>query len=182
MHMNQRNRRDPARRTGLSRRSLLRNGFSLMELLIVIAILLIIGAVAIPKVGVALMSGREAAALKAVQTINAVQAQYNGQFSRYASSLAELGPPASGQPGPNGADLIGKDLASGIKGGYQFTVQGSPSGYTVNANPVTFGSSGRRTFFSDASGIIRENWGQEPASVNSAEVGSGAGAGAGERK
>ena len=47
---------------------------------------------------------------------------------------------------------------------------GGPNGFTVNANPVTLGSTGRRTFFSDQSLVIHENWGAEPATVNSPEI------------
>jgi len=147
-----------------------RRGFSLMELLIVVAILLIIGAIAVPKLNTAMMNAREMAAVRQIHTVHTVQAQYMSQFGRYAASLAELGPPASGQPGPTGADLIGQDMATGIKNGYQFTVQVSPTGYTINANPITPGTTGRRTFYSDQTGIIRENWGQEPANANSQEI------------
>jgi type IV pilus assembly protein PilA len=147
-----------------------RAGFSLVELLIVIAIILIILAVALPKLDKARMHSQEMAAIRQIGTIHTAQTQYFSQFGRYATSLAELGPPASGAAGPSGADLIPGDLAAGLKTGYQFTVQGTPTGYHVNANPTTFGSTGRRTFFSDQSMVIRENWGQEPASPTSKEI------------
>jgi type II secretory pathway pseudopilin PulG len=141
-----------------------------MELLIVVAILLIIGAIAVPKLSTAMMNAREMAAVRQIHTIHTVQAQYMSQFGRYATSLQELGPPPSGQPGPTGADLVGQDMAQGVKNGYQFVLVGTPTGYTVNANPVTPGTTGRRTFFSDQTGIIRENWGQEPANLSSKEI------------
>jgi type II secretory pathway pseudopilin PulG len=141
-----------------------------MELLIVVAILLIIGAIAVPKLNVAMMNAREMAAVRQIHTITTVQAQYMSQFGKYATSLAELGPPPSGQPGPSGADLIPGDFAAGIKNGYQFTITANATGYTVNANPTGYGTTGRRTFFSDQTGVIRENWGQEPANVSSKEI------------
>ena len=154
------------------RRRFGQSGFSLVELLIVIAIILIILAFAVPKLTSARMQAQETAAIKAIDTINTAQQQYYSQFGRYATSIQELGPPASGNSGPAAADLIGGDLAQGTKQGYIFTMAPTTGGYTVNANPVTFNSTGRRTFFTDQSLVKRENWGQEPASVTSKEVGS----------
>jgi len=147
-------------------------GFSLIELLIVIAIILIIVTMALPKVNKILMSARETAALKAIQTLSTEQVQYYSQFGRFAQTLAELGPPASGTANASAADLIPDDLARGEKQGYKFTLAGSPSGYTISAVPTAFGSTGSRTFYSDQSLVIRENYGQEPATANSKEVGA----------
>jgi type IV pilus assembly protein PilA len=149
-----------------------RRGFSLIELLIVIAIILIIVTVALPKLNNATRYAHETAAIKAIQTIHTVQVQYNSQYGHYATTLAELGPPASGGPSAGAADLIGNDLAQGEKSGYKFTMTGSPGGYVVNANPVNYGSSGSRTFFSDQSMVVRENYGPEPATLTSKELGS----------
>lgn len=151
-----------------------RLGFSLMELLIVVAILMIIAAIAAPKVGAALMNAREMAAVRHISTLHSAQLQYMSQFGKYASSLQELGPPASGADGPSAANLIPGELALGVKGGYQFTLAVTPTGYTIHANPTQFGNSGRRTFFSDQSQVIRENWGQEPASATSQELNAAA--------
>lgn len=151
-----------------------RRGFSLIELLIVIAIILIIVTVALPKLNNARRFAQETAALKAVQTLNTAQVQYNSTFGRFAASLTELGPPTSGAANASSADLISADMAGGVKQGYRFTMQGSPSGYTITAVPTVFGSTGSRTFFSDQTLVIRENYGQEPATANSPEVGSAA--------
>ena len=148
----------------------LRRGFSLIELLIVIAIILIIITIAVPKYQKTQMFMRETAAIKAIQTIHQMEVQYQSQYGRYAVSLTELGPPASGAPNPSAADLIGNDLAGGEKQGYKFTLTGNPGGYLINANPVAYGSSGSRSFFSDQSMVIRENYGPEPATVNSKEL------------
>jgi len=147
-----------------------RRGFSLIELLIVIAIILIIIMIAAPRLSRARMYAQETAALAAIKTIQTVQVQYYSQYGKYATSLQELGPPSSGAASPAAADLIQNDLASGEKQGYKFTVTGTPGGYIVNANPVAFNSSGSRTFWSDQSMTIRQNYGQEPATANSPEV------------
>jgi len=147
-----------------------RRGFTLIELLIVVAIILTIAAIAVPKVEKMLMNAREMAAIEQIKTIQAAETQYYSQFGQFATKLEELGPPTGGAAGAAAADLIPGDLAKGIKTGYQFILVGGPSGFTVNANPVTLGSTGRRTFFSDQSLVIHENWGAEPATVNSPEI------------
>lgn len=149
-----------------------RRGFSLIELLIVIAIILILAMIAVPKVNQQLMSARETAAIQEIKTIHQAQTQYYSTYGKYADSLVALGPPASGAAGPAAADLIPKGLSDGKNGGYIYTVTGSPTGYSVNANPETYGTSGRRTFFSDQTLVIRNNWSQEPANANSPELGS----------
>ena len=156
--------RDPAVTRAVSRKTR-RRGFSLIELLIVIAIILVIVTIAVPQYNKQMMSAHETAAIQAIQTIHAVETQYYSQFGRYAVSLAELGPPASGA-----ADLISKDLSEGKKSGYIFTVSATPTGYAVSAVPEAFNSSGRRTFYSDQTLVVRNNWSQEPATVSSAEL------------
>ena len=144
-------------------------GFSLIELLIVIAIILIILAIAVPKLGSARMNANEMAVIRELQTINTMQVQYMSQFQRFATTLAELGPPTSGGPGPQAADLIPQALAGGDKDGYIFTLTATPSGYTLNANPKVFNTSGRRTFFTDQNGLIHQNWSAEAANASSPE-------------
>src|SRR3984957_15673444 len=136
------NRRRRARKT---------SGFSLIELLIVIAIILIILAVALPKLTSARRYAQEMAAAKAITTIHTAETQYYSQYGQYATSLSQLGPPASGSPGPSGAELIDRDLASGEKGGFKFVLQQTQSGYSLTVNPVAFGTSGTHTYFSDQS-------------------------------
>ena len=147
-----------------------RGGFSLMELLIVIAIILVILAIALPRVNSARMMGTEMAIIRQLQTIHTGQTQYFSQFGKYAATLTELGPPASGNPSPTAADLIPNSLASGAKDGYTFMMQGTPTGYTITANPFTYNGTGRRGFYSDQSLVIRENWGPEPATASSREL------------
>ena len=147
-----------------------RRGFSLIELMIVIAIILIIATIALPKLNRAKMYAHETAAIKTLQTIHTAQTQYQSQFGKFAASLTELGPPQSGQPGPQAADLIDNNLASGEKSGYKFTVVGNQAGYTISAVPVAYNSTGSRTFFSDATMQIRQNYGPEPATAQSPEL------------
>ena len=141
-------------------------GFSLIELLIVIAIILIILAVALPKLTNARRYAQEMAAVKAITTVHTAQTQYYSQYGTYATTLTQLGPPASGAPGPQGAELIDRDLASGEKGGFKFTLQQTPTGYALLVNPTAFGTSGSHTYYSDQSMTIHQHNGQEPATAN----------------
>jgi type IV pilus assembly protein PilA len=147
-----------------------RRGFSLIELLIVVAIILILAAIAAPKLNQNRMHTQETAAIRQIGTIHTAQTQYYSQFGRYATTLLELGAPASGQSGPSGADLIPEDLAKGKKTGFNFIMQGSPQGYVISAVPEVFGNTGRRTFYSDQTLVIKENWGAEPATATSKEI------------
>ena len=147
-----------------------RRGFSLIELMIVIAIILIIATIALPKLNRAKMYAHETAAIKTLQTIHTAQTQYQSQFGRFATSLTELGPPQSGQPGPQSADLIDNNLAAGEKSGYKFIVTGNQSGYVISAVPVAYNSTGSRTFYSDQTMQIRQNYGPEPATAQSPEM------------
>lgn len=158
------------RRGGDQRRR--QRGFSLIELLIVIAIILIILSIALPQMSKSRMHAQEMAAVATLKTINTVQTQYMSQFGNFAGSLAQLGPPPAGggAEGPNNAALISGSLASGTSGGYNYTITASPSGYAVSAVPKAFGSTGRRTFYTDQTGIIRQNWTQDPATDKSDEL------------
>jgi prepilin-type N-terminal cleavage/methylation domain-containing protein len=146
-----------------------RKGFSLIELLIVIAIILIIITIALPRLTRARMYTQEVAALAAIRTLHTAQTQYYSQYNRYATTLAELGPPASGSANASAADMIGNDLANGKKQGYIFTVSGNQGGYVVSAIPEVFNTSGTRTFYSDQNMTVHEHYGPEPATQQDPE-------------
>lgn len=156
----------------LRKRRASQRGFSLIELLIVIAIILIILSIALPQMSKSRMHAQEMAAIAEIGTIQKAQVQYYSQFGQYATALTQLGPPASSgaAEGPQAAGLIPASLANGSGSGFTFTLTATPTGYALTAVPKAFGSTGRRTFFSDQTGIIRENWGQDPATQQSAEL------------
>ena len=145
-------------------------GFSLMELLIVIAIILIILTIAVPKFNKQMMHTHEMAAIRETQTILQAETQYYSTYGRFAQNLIELGPPASGADSQASANLIPKSLADGKHSGYLYTLAGTPTGYNITAVPETFGGSGGRTFFADQTFVIRNNFTAEPATANSPEI------------
>jgi hypothetical protein len=116
------------------------------------------------------MLAQEMAAIETVRTVHKAQLQYQAQFGMFAETLIQLGPASNANAGPAAADLISNDLAQGTKTGFTFTMQGNKGGYTVLAVPIMFGATGRRTFFSDQSTVIRENWSAEPANAQSPEL------------
>ncbi len=147
-------------------------GFTLIELLIVMAVIMILAAIAIPSMGKQLMAAHENAAIQQIGTLHQAEAQYYSQFGDYATSLAQLGPPSNGPVGPAAADIIPEGLADGHASGYIWTVTASPTGYAISAVPERFGNTGSRTFYSDQTRVIRHNYAQEPATVNSPAIGA----------
>ena len=145
-------------------------GFTLIELLIVISIILVILAIAVPKMNSQMQSAREMAVIREIGSIHQAETQYYSQFGKYATNLAQLGPPVSGADSPEAANIIPKVLADGKKNGFIYTLSATASGYSIIAVPESFGNSGRRTFYSDQSLVIRNNWGQEPATPTSPEI------------
>src|SRR5579871_571600 len=126
-------------------------GFSLIELLIVVAIILIIAAIAIPNLIRARMSANEASAVGSVRSVNTAEISYNAAYPLvgFATSLANIGSPA-GTCTPTTANgcFIDNVLTSGTKSGYTFTLaaSGGPpqTSYQVAANPVTNNQTGVR--------------------------------------
>jgi type IV pilus assembly protein PilA len=140
-------------------------GFSLIELLIVVAIILIIAAIAIPNLLRARISANEASAVASLRTLNTASITYNSTYNAYASTLSYLGPSSGATPTSTSADLLDGVLAptGGVnvstKAGYTFTYAcATPFAvYTITATPVVVNQTGVRYFFTDQSGVIRAN-------------------------
>ena len=151
-------------------------GFSLIELLIVVAIILIIAAIAIPNLLRSRMAANEASAVSTMRSVNTAELTFNATYgSGYTENLTRLGPPAVGSlPDSNRADIVDEILAgmstggtptSFNKSGYNFTY--TPTGtnttfgfiaaYEMSADPQARGASGQRSFFTNEPLVIRFN-------------------------
>jgi type IV pilus assembly protein PilA len=140
-------------------------GFSLIELLIVVAIILIIAAIAIPNLLRSKMAANESSAVGSLRTINTAEVTYNNTYptTGYAAALTNLGGAAAACAGAAFASaanacLIDNVLAGGTKSGYAFTAVGAggppATTYASKATPITPGQTGQRYFCSDQSGVI----------------------------
>jgi type IV pilus assembly protein PilA len=144
------------------------SGFTLMELLIVIAIILVLMLMAIPTIGSLRKSAHRTSAINSLQTINKAEIQYSGNYpaSGFACTLAQLGgDPNAGAPSPTGAQILQGDIVSGYKDGYIFTItcknkvtvngQDRATSYSVTAVPQTVGKTGDSGFCADEGGTIK---------------------------
>ena len=150
-----------------TRRTARPDGFTLMELLIVIAIILILMLMAIPTVGHLKKMANETSAINSMQVITKAELSYSNTYpvNGYACTLTAMGgDPASGPPTAAAAQILQPDLVSGYKSGYIFsvackekvTVNGVDryNGYTVTAIPQSVGKTGDRGFCENDSGVI----------------------------
>lgn len=153
-------------------------GFSLIELLIVVAIILIIAAIAIPNLLRSRIAANQASAVQSVRIIHSSQVTYISTYGvGYPATLSTLGPPNPGsQADVTAAGLIDSLLSGGIKSGYSFAYSptnldgtGKYQGYLINANPVTPGTTGTAYYYSDQSFVIRGNT-TGPATVSDSPV------------
>jgi type IV pilus assembly protein PilA len=129
-------------------------GFSLIELLIVVAIILIIAAIAIPNLLRAKIAANEASAVGSMRTMNTASVAYSTTYGNYPPTLASLGPAST--PSSTTADLIDSVLCTGTKSGYNFTWSAGTNNqsYSITAVAVST-STGQRSFYTDQSGVIR---------------------------
>ncbi len=120
-------------------------GFTLIELMIVVAIIAIIAAIAIPSLLNARKAGNEASAISSLRTLTTVNEQYRTRFQSFASSLTNL----------SDTNYIDSVLGSGSKSGFGFTYTAAATTWNCTANPNVLGTDGDRYFFVDQTGIIR---------------------------
>jgi len=144
-------------------------GFSLIELLIVVAIILIIAAIAIPNLLRARMAANEASAVSSIRTINTAEISYQSSYPQtgFSSTLGQLGPASAGAcTAPTAANscLIDYSLATATtsanaKSGYYFTFTSisSQTSYVVDAEPKKVNQTGIRGFCSSEDGVIHQN-------------------------
>jgi type IV pilus assembly protein PilA len=145
-------------------------GFSLIELLIVVAVILVIAAIAIPNLIRSRMAADEASAVASLRSINTSQVVYQSSYGPgFATNLGQLsdGGTAANCLSPNvptatSSCLIDSALASGTKSGYTFLYTPVSAGatvtsYSINADATASGSSGQRHFFTDETNLIRVN-------------------------
>jgi prepilin-type N-terminal cleavage/methylation domain-containing protein len=141
-------------------------GFSLIELLIVVAIILIIAAIAIPSFLRSRVAANQASAVASLRTLNTAEVSYALTFNTgYTVDMSSLAPPvpADGPPTASAAGLIDSILATGFKSGYSFTYTPGPSdsagainSYAINGAPVSV-NTGSNYYYTDQSGVIRQN-------------------------
>jgi type IV pilus assembly protein PilA len=144
-------------------------GFSLIELLIVVGIILIIAAIAVPALTRARVSANESSAVGSVRTINTAEISYAAAYPNlgFATSLPFLGGPvgAACVPSTSSGCFIDSSLSSGSKSGYAFTLQigaspavgGVTPSYTVLAAPQNINFSGARYFCSFEDAVVRSS-------------------------
>ncbi|ABF41989.1 Fimbrial protein pilin [Candidatus Koribacter versatilis Ellin345] len=145
-------------------------GFSLIELLIVVAIILIIAAIAIPNLLRSRMAANEASAVGSLRTINTAEMTYSSAYPDvgFTLTLTNLAGPTricdtgSRRATSTRACLIDNVLGAGTKSGYTFVLSGAAAAtpqslYSIAASPITVGSTGQRGFYSDETGVIRYN-------------------------
>ena len=152
-------------------------GFSLIELLIVVAIILIIAAIAIPNLLRSKMAANEASAVASLRTYNTAIVSYQTTYGTDPSTnLSALGPATT--PSSTAADLVDNLLGSAtpVKSGYTFTYtpgaasNGVISQYSITAQPQS-ASTGQRYFFTDQSGVIRQTTNGTAATASSNPIG-----------
>ena len=139
-------------------------GFSLAELLLVVAIVMLVGMTAVPSLLHSRLAANEAAGISSIQNINRAEVSYQAAYPTrgFAGQLADLGGAKPCIPSPSAACLIDKSLAEGAWGGYNFAAVGTRQAangvyqdYTAGAAPASYGQSGVRLFCSMSDAVLR---------------------------
>ncbi len=140
------------------------NGFTLMELLIVISIIVILLLLAVPNYKKFRMRGNETSAINSLKAIHAAQMLYEGAYPAvgYACTIQALGGETAAQNTAASSGMLSGDLASGTKDGYLFTISCpaktndsvANAQYKVVAVPSVVGSTGGRGFCMDEGGTV----------------------------
>jgi len=140
-----------------------RNGFSLIELLLVVTVILIISAIAVPNFLRSRQRANEASAVASIRAINTAAVTYSLTYPNlgYPATLATLGGANPCTASSTQACLVDDLIAQGMKSGYSFVWTGDgaiPSvTYTITGTPQVVGSSGQRMFCTDQTGVIRSD-------------------------
>jgi len=129
-------------------------GFTLIELMIVVAIIGIISAIAIPNLLAARAGGNEASAISSLRSICSASELYRGRFGEYPGATSGSGLADLSNPGLLPAPFIDAELGSGLKSGYVFSIIGGATTWSGTAAPGN-ANDGTRSFFCDESGVIR---------------------------
>jgi prepilin-type N-terminal cleavage/methylation domain-containing protein len=135
-------------------------GFTLIELLIVIAVIAILAAIAIPNLLSSRKAANESSAISSVRTLITAEETYRSRYGTYTATIGDLGPAPSSGPTKTAAGLVDSLLAAGTKSGYTMAVAAPATGtiatgYTITANPVTPGTTGDRYFKADETGVLK---------------------------
>ena len=148
-------------------------GFSLIELLIVVAIILIIAAIAIPNLLQARLAANESSAAGSLHSLTSAEVTYYNAYPTvgYASAIAQLGGASPCTPSSTTACIIDNFLATAIPGGvgksgYYYLATGVISGgatyndaYVISAAPISVHYTGNRDFCSTNDGVLRSQMG-----------------------
>jgi len=130
------------------------SGFTLIELMIVVAIIAIIAAIALPNLLRSRIQSNESGAIGNIRTVNAAQVTYNSATGQYTAEWTDL-------TGADPAYLNGNWGSAVDKGGYYYDLGGDGTCYTIMAHPVTLDKTGSRSFYSDCSAVIYWAAGEE---------------------
>jgi type IV pilus assembly protein PilA len=147
-----------------SERSNKAGGFTLIELLIVVAVIMVIAGIAIPNFIRSKMRANESGAVANLRTITTANVVFSTTYGAgFGTSLAVLGGDPT-TPSVTSAGLIDSVLSAGVKSGYIYTYTplsvdagGNYQAFSVNADPITPGTTGDRHFYTDQTNVIRVN-------------------------